>query len=66
MGLFLGDVDILSGVDNGSKLPVGFIGMWSGPIANIPQNWALCDGNNNTPDLTISTPDNIVYIMYIG
>lgn len=26
--------------------------MWSGSIASIPQGWALCDGNNNTPDLT--------------
>jgi len=31
--------------------PVGEITMWSGAIANIPSGWALCDGNNNTPDL---------------
>lgn len=25
--------------------------MWSGAIADIPDGWKLCDGNNNTPDL---------------
>ena len=25
--------------------------MWSGSIATIPSGWALCDGNNSTPDL---------------
>jgi hypothetical protein len=28
-----------------------FIVMWSGLIADIPYGWALCDGDNNTPDL---------------
>ena len=26
--------------------------MWSGAIVNIPEGWALCDGNNGTPNLT--------------
>ena len=26
--------------------------MWSGSIDSIPEGWALCDGNNGTPDLT--------------
>ena len=30
-------------------VPVGGIIMWSG--ANIPENWEVCDGKNNTPDL---------------
>lgn len=30
----------------------GLILMWSGSIANIPAGFVLCDGNNNTPDLT--------------
>ena len=30
---------------------VGMIMMWSGTAANIPTGWALCDGNNGTPDL---------------
>lgn len=25
--------------------------MWSGTLATIPANWALCDGTNGTPDL---------------
>ena len=34
-----------------TTIPTGIIVMWSGPIANIPEGWVLCDGNNNTPDL---------------
>lgn len=34
-----------------NALPKGFIGMWSGSIASIPTSFALCDGNNGTPDL---------------
>jgi len=33
-------------------VPTGGIIMWSGSIANIPSGFALCDGNNGTPDLT--------------
>jgi hypothetical protein len=25
--------------------------MWAGPIVDIPEFWALCDGTNGTPDL---------------
>lgn len=32
-------------------MPVGGIIMWSGLISNIPNGWALCDGQNGTPDL---------------
>jgi microcystin-dependent protein len=35
----------------GGGVPVGGIIAWSGTIANIPGNWALCDGNNGTPNL---------------
>lgn len=30
-------------------MPVGSIIMWSG--STVPENWALCNGNNGTPDL---------------
>lgn len=30
----------------------GMILMWSGAIADIPDGWYLCDGNNSTPNLT--------------
>lgn len=32
--------------------PIGTIAIWSGPVANIPPNWALCDGTLGTPNLT--------------
>ncbi len=32
-------------------IPTGGIIMWSGAISAIPAGWALCDGNNSTPDL---------------
>ncbi len=25
--------------------------LWSGAVVDIPAGWALCDGNNGTPDL---------------
>ncbi len=40
--------------------------MWSGSTANIPSGWALCDGNNGTPDLRgrfIVGVDNVDYSM---
>lgn len=33
-------------------LPVGVIAFWSGSVETIPSNWALCDGNNGTPNLS--------------
>lgn len=32
-------------------IPKGGIIMWSGDTADIPDGWALCDGENGTPDL---------------
>jgi hypothetical protein len=32
-------------------VPKGLISMWSGSADSIPKGWALCDGNNGTPDL---------------
>lgn len=29
----------------------GVIAMWSGAVAEVPAGWALCDGQNGTPDL---------------
>jgi hypothetical protein len=37
--------------DGGGIIPKGGIIMWSGTIATIPFGWALCDGNNGTPNL---------------
>lgn len=33
-------------------IPQGLIVIWSGRINKIPAGWALCNGENNTPDLT--------------
>ena len=33
------------------EFPQGIICMWSGNVNNIPTGWALCNGNNGTPDL---------------
>lgn len=33
------------------NIPLGVIVMWAGLIANIPSGWALCNGQNGTPDL---------------
>ena len=30
---------------------VGFIAMWSGALETIPRGWALCNGENGTPNL---------------
>lgn len=35
----------------GSNWLTGIICLWSGAIVDIPNGWALCDGNNGTPDL---------------
>jgi hypothetical protein len=36
----------------GISTPVGIIGIWRGSLGTIPDQWALCDGTNATPDLT--------------
>ena len=35
----------------GGGIPTGAIVMWSGATDQIPAGWALCDGQNGTPDL---------------
>jgi len=42
--------DNFAAVYNGI-IPIGGIILWSGSIASIPANWALCNGSNGTPDL---------------
>ena len=38
--------------DETTGLPGGVIVMWSGALDRIPAGWALCDGENGTPDLS--------------
>lgn len=40
-----------TGTNSNGPVPKGGIIMWSGSTANIPSGWALCDGNNGTPNL---------------
>ncbi len=35
-----------------AMIPPGLIVIWSGSVNKIPAGWALCNGENNTPDLT--------------
>ena len=35
----------------GHYLPKGIITLWYGSTASIPNGWALCNGDNGTPDL---------------
>ena len=37
--------------ESGFVMPKGGIIMWSGNVTDIPNAWALCDGQNGTPDL---------------
>ena len=39
------------GTDGGKAVPSGIICLWSGSVDNIPDGWALCDGQNGTEDL---------------
>jgi hypothetical protein len=47
------DADMLDGSHLADLVQVfvGFIGMYSGLIEDIPAVWALCDGTNGTPDM---------------
>lgn len=35
-----------------SELPSGVIVLWSGSEESVPDGWVICDGENDTPDLT--------------
>lgn len=35
----------------GDSVPKGAVILWSGTAANIPDGWALCDGQDGRPDL---------------
>lgn len=41
--------NVLAVVDK--TIPTGTVLSWSGSIDEIPKGWALCDGQNGTPDL---------------
>ena len=41
----------IGGGSSSGGVPVGTIAVWSGETTDIPNGWALCDGQNGTPDL---------------
>ncbi len=43
--------EFLSHQADDMHIPKGLISMWSGSIEAIPTGWALCNGENGTPDL---------------
>ena len=47
--IFLYNISITS--QGSSSVPAGTICIWHGSVASIPSGWALCNGDNNTPDL---------------
>lgn len=46
-----GQITGSSGNTTFHMVPRGGIILWSGAITNVPSGWALCDGENGTPDL---------------
>ena len=38
-------------VTSAGAIPAGAIVLWSGAVNTIPNGWALCNGQNSTPDL---------------
>ncbi len=39
------------GFDPANVLPRGIVSLWAGAVDAVPEGWALCDGENGTPDL---------------
>ena len=48
---FTGTIKSVIGGTEFFMVPSGIIALWSGSAGSIPAGWALCDGNNATPDL---------------
>jgi len=46
-----GNVTVNGAVSGYGTAPVGCIILWSGAANKIPDGWALCNGQNGTPDL---------------
>jgi hypothetical protein len=44
--------DANGNLSTSATLPIGAIILWAGKLNTIPVGWALCDGNNGTPNLT--------------
>jgi microcystin-dependent protein len=54
---YTGNLELIGNVkaskfEGDGVIPAGGIIMWSGAVGTIPTGWVLCDGRNNTPNLT--------------
>lgn len=47
-----GTLDVGGTITGKGAVPAGAILMWSGAADALPPGWVLCDGNNQTPNLT--------------
>ena len=46
-----GNLDVIGTISGFGTVPIGGIIMWSGQENEIPTGWALCNGENGTPNL---------------
>lgn len=51
MSIYYKNEDMSTPPQLNNGVPPGVIALWSGTIDTIPSGWALCDGNNGTPNL---------------
>jgi microcystin-dependent protein len=47
-----GTLDVGGTITGKGAVPAGAILLWSGDAAALPAGWVLCNGENNTPDLS--------------
>lgn len=43
-------------INNNTMNPIGTIKLWYGDAEEIPRGWAVCNGDNGTPDMTDRIP----------
>ena len=46
-----GDLDVTGSISGNGAIPVGGIIPWYGQESGVPNGWAVCNGQNGTPDL---------------
>ena len=47
-----GNLTVNGEIKGKGSVPIGTIIMWSGSLSELSSEWALCDGNNGTPNLS--------------
>lgn len=51
-----GAIEVTGGITGPGMMPKGAIIMWAGDPKDVPAGWALCDGQDNRPDLRARFP----------